>query len=70
MPGHVRNTRVRSSAGRDGIDTFTGLGVEDLDPVPAVSGLVAGAADITSVEAPAEGADSAELIAEEGTLAD
>lgn len=70
MPGDVRDPGIRAPAGRDGMDAFAGLSVEDLEAVPAAAGLVAGAADVSPVEAPAEAADGAAVFAEHCALAD
>lgn len=70
VPGDVRNTCVSAPASRDGIDAFARLGVEDFDAIAAAAGLVAGAADVSTVEAPAKPTDSTAVLAEQCALAD
>lgn len=70
MPSDVRDTGIRTSTCRDGVDDFTGLGVEDIKTVAATAGLVAGTADVSAVETPAEAANRTAEVAEQGTLAE
>lgn len=70
VPSDVRDTGVGASTRRDGVDDFTGLGVEDIKTIAATAGLVAGTADISSVETPAEATNCTAEVAKQGTLAE